>query len=686
MQFLHTDVGHQNVIVSIAFSPDGSRILSGSWDGTAKIWDVASGAHLDTLAWGSKDVEAVAWSPDGKLVAVAGSPPAQVLSAEQLASYQAYFDHRDRSIFELPQNADEPTAETRLFDPRDGTLLRIIKDSGEGVAFAPDGRTMAVVSWGSLSIHDLSDGSCLSRFDDEQTDLRNVYYSVDGKRLACVCSDCVRVFDAFTAKPLFNVSDTHLFYPSEEAIARLTLHRLPDALDHVEPEAEPAFAARFWQLMLAGFQPHSLSDQGMEYQRIAFSPLGNRLAFLVGHDVTHLIPSGGILLDAATLEIERIFGSPTLQWLRTLAFSPDGRLLAAAGDDQTVIVWELANGEEKCRIGNPPTAINAIAFSPSRPYLAAGTKDGTVILCDALRHEVLAVDEIWTTPIAQVEFSPSRDSLLIASQDGKIRIVELPGLATICEFRAHRGRFLGGTYSADGTHFVSVGDADEPPCPNGRGANGEIIRWTLSSGVAQESQLLLENFRVGSVSASRDRSKLAISLWRELIIVDIGVAITVMPLVETHKMGIQKVAFAGDSERLLLANDGYGMKLVDLQGEKLGDAFVATRDGPTSFAFSSSGKMMARSTAYSNEIELFEVPTGELKKQFLGHQNSVRSLAISPDDRLLASGSNDGTLKIWDFESGNLTASIVLRPRSPGMPRQSQCLRYGQWPRCGGWR
>jgi WD40 repeat protein len=100
------------------------------------------------------------------------------------------------------------------------------------------------------------------------------------------------------------------------------------------------------------------------------------------------------------------------------------------------------------------------------------------------------------------------------------------------------------------------------------------------------------------------------------------------------------------------------MAIIDTKREGSARSFVATRDGPTHLAIK--GNLLARSTAYFKEIELFEISTGKLKKYLLGHQNHVTAIALAPNDTpRLASVGADGVLNIWDTNSGAIIHSIV---------------------------
>ena len=650
MPDIFSDVGHQNVIVSIAFSPDGRRILSGSWDGTAKIWDVASGTLLRTFCWGARQVNAVAWSPDGKMVAVAADPVDEVLDEEQLASYQAYFSERDRSFLEADRGG--PTCETRLYDPDTGDLLRVIDESGEGIAFSKDGKTLAIALWDSLAVFDSTDGRCLAEHKCGSLCLRSVCYSQDGTSLACMSEENVQVFDACKAELQDVVTDGRLF-------------DVEDSCD-LEVGEIASYAAIFWQRKLPGFRPMA-ATQAVEMPGIAFSPDGRRVACVQSSTIDEAgnwMPSRVTILNSENLESERFVTSPSLEWVRAIAFSPSGQLLAGAGDWQTILVWDATSGRQVCEIGEPPPGIRCVGFSPSGTLLAAGAEDGTVFLCDPKEPGLVALDDSQETPLAHIEFLPSGDVLLLASEEGTVRLVDVPGLQTRLEFRCHEGPLVGGAITADGTRFISAGYAEPPTQASGlkRGKKPEVCEWSLSNGRRLGRHPLPEEHSISSLAVSPDRRRLAVCSWRHVHVAELGDGIQ-----EWRKYGASeavRVAFLADASHLLVANEGYGMKPADIDQKTGGDWIIATRDFPTAFAVDSKRRLLVRATAYHNEIEIFELATGRLKKYLLGHRNTTDCLVISPDDALLVSGSRDGVIKFWDLETGEAKASVLLAARS----------------------
>ena len=278
------------------------------------------------------------------------------------------------------------------------------------------------------------------------------------------------------------------------------------------------------------------------------------------------------------------------------------------------------------------------------------------------------------SPVVDIQFVHDSECMLVTSRMGFVRLLKFPDFDLAFEFRAHKDRLLGGTVLADGRRYVSVGYADEPHHPRDTGKVAEIAVWSLDDGRKLLSRNLPDTYPITSVAASEDQRNLAISFWEGVLIADITDEIKLRKLSKRKMASISKVAFPRSGDYLLVANEGYGMRMYGLGETKSLSPFAATRDGPTSFAFSHGDATLVRSTAYFNDIELFEMPASTLEKLFIGHQNSITSLAITCDDTTLISGGSDGTLKFWDIKSGALRASIVVPPHSADSLESWECL------------
>src|ERR1039458_6579369 len=151
-RLLHTLQGHSSDVESVAFSPDGRTLASGSKDHTIKLWDVANGQLLRTLQVHTDAVYSVAFSPDGHTLA-SGSI--------------------DKTI--------------KLRDAASGQLLRTLQDDSNSfysVAFSPDSRILSSGEFDKINLWDAASGQLLRTFQDHLNYFKSVTFSPDGRTLA----------------------------------------------------------------------------------------------------------------------------------------------------------------------------------------------------------------------------------------------------------------------------------------------------------------------------------------------------------------------------------------------------------------------------------------------------------------------------------------------------------------------
>ena len=144
--------GHTGWVLSVAFSPDGNTLASGSSDGTVRLWDARTGAHLQTLTGHTNRVESVAFSPDGNTLASGSYDGTVRLWDARTGAHLQTLGHTD-SVFSVAFSPDGNTIASgsrdetvRLWDARTGADLQTLighTDSVFSVAFSPDGSTLA---------------------------------------------------------------------------------------------------------------------------------------------------------------------------------------------------------------------------------------------------------------------------------------------------------------------------------------------------------------------------------------------------------------------------------------------------------------------------------------------------------------------------------------------------------------
>jgi WD40 repeat protein/actin-like ATPase involved in cell morphogenesis len=283
-----------------------------------------------------------------------------------------------------------------------------------------------------------------------------------------------------------------------------------------------------------------------------------------------------------------------------VAFSRDGSLLASAGLDQTIRLWDTTTGEQN---GEPLTGhtneVSSVSFSPDGTLLASASDDGTIRLWDVTsgeqRGEPLTdhTDEVTTA-----QFSPDGTLLASASDDGTVRIWDV---AT----GQPRGAAIAGlsprtvTFSPDGA-TAAVGSFD-----------GEIY----------------------------------------LVDVDAG-QVTGAPFTG-HQGTVRSVAFSPDGTVLASGGDDGTVRLWDVAGRQpRGEPLTGHTEQVWGVAFGPDGQLLA-SGGVDRTVRLWDAATGQPRGEPLtGHEGSIRTVAVSPDGRSVAAGGDDRTIRMWTIPAG----------------------------------
>jgi sugar lactone lactonase YvrE len=276
---------------SVAFSPDGTRIVTGSSDATAKVWDAQSGTELLTLKGHSSTVNSVAFSPDGTRIVTGSSDyTAKVWDAQSGKELLTLKGH-SYNVYSVAFSPDGRRIATcsvdaaKVWDAQTGKeLLTTLEGQGTSVAFSPDGTRIVTGSYDATAkVWDAQSGKELLTLKGHSSTVNSVAFSTDGTRIVTGSYDyTVKVWDAQRGKELLTLKG-HSYYV------------------------------------------HS----------VAFSPDGARIATGSVEAKVWDAQSGKELL---TLKAHSYS-------VNSVAFSPDGKRMVTAGDDDTAKVWEFGGRE-----------------------------------------------------------------------------------------------------------------------------------------------------------------------------------------------------------------------------------------------------------------------------------------------------------------------------------------------------
>lgn len=559
--------GHSREVNAVAFSPDGTLLASASDDFTVKLWRSADGILLQNLQGHSEDVQSVAFTPDGASVVSGG---------------------KDNII--------------RVWRVADGSLIRTVQEQGNfgpwrvqprhSLAVSPDGTVVATAStfveqggsqrlYSLVNLRALADGRLLRSITLPSTHVRALAFSPDGARVACGTG------------------------------VGVSLHRVAD-----------------------GSEERVFTDRMQQVETVAFTADGQMLA-AAGDDRVIRVwqATDGVLL-------RRLAGHGNT--IRSVGFSPDGSRLASGALDRTLRMWSNTGQGSLVWSVTGDDDFRAVAFAPDGTRLAAGTKNDTVAIHRADDGTQLRLLTGHADPVWSVAFSPDGTLLASAAGGGDANAVML-------------------WRSLDGTRLRTWSGLPWAPyalrfSPDGQflaawGLGGWMIIWRVGNGALLWSDYGLHS-AVQSFAFSPDWSLLAAARNNNRSVMLWHVAANgVFPFQEltAHSNTVMSVAFSADGALLATAGLDKTIKLWNTADAALIRTLPVTGEGPVdnpivSLAFSPDGKTLLSGEggtcqppgACGYALRTWQLPAGNLKQllAFLG--NPFDYVTFSPNGEELA--------------------------------------------------
>ena len=591
-----------------AFSPKGDRIVTASYDKTARIWNVSDGLAMAVLKGHEGALERASFSPDG----------GRVVTAARDSTVRVWDAKSGAQLFVLQQPGNSPTAKfspdgTRLltasddanhalsiWDARNGANILTLKGGGTSFAdFSPDGRSFAAGQGASLTLG-IWNTETAGQIRKWRTPAwpDDVVFSPDGNRL-------------------------------------LVTSWAPYTYGEI---------SRLWDVS-KGTEVAALGGHKSDTRSGTFSHDG-RLATTVSIDGT------ARLWDGLTGKLRSVLGEETPGLRLTdvtpyprdqevnSAFSRDDKFLATASVDGGVRVWDVDNASLLTSLSGHHALVEHVEFSPADDTLLTASHDGTArlwdidgILTNELRHKY---------PPTFAILSPDNVHLVAGGGDSVAHLWDVAGSRETAQLETHEP-LQGAAFSPDGHRLATAT------------LRGEILIWDVESG-RQLERLEMRRGAVVSVQFSPD-GKLVESaslagvaqLWGS----DGGGESATLKTSAT----LPNAVFSPDGRLVLTATSDNIAHLLRTDGTEL-RTLVGHRNGVTSAAFSPNGLLVATGSL-DHTARIWSLADGSALEVLQGHDEPLTDVAFSPDGQSLLTASRDGTARIWNVADG--TRKAVLR-------------------------
>lgn len=611
--------GHEKTVTSVAYSPDGTMLVSGSDDETIKLWSMPDGRQLKTIRGHQNRVVKVIFAINGTIVVSASEDKTirlwSVSTGKQIGQpLQHEADFAVNAAGTTLVTAG-PTTQIKVWSLPEMKLLSSLKHEQivTKVAITPDGKTViGAADNRKLMIFDLEDelskkgkGRFFGLHGQPQTrngvpvNITTMEISADGSRLVTTGSDG-------TTQVISLPDGTVLQIPRPvhsgkiSPITALTISPNNKWMIYRQANRKFSLKSLIAGRSFSGWPEQSFPKRSLGGSRKAVTLDGKYEVRSFNHDRITISPRDGLVANGK--ETTKL---PTKRGGFPIIVTPDGQLAISSVGDDKIKVISLPDGKKVSHLLGHEGAVRTVAVSPTEVMLASGGTDNTVKLWSLDDNSLLKTLTGHTGSIEAITFTPDGQTLLTGSDDHKISLWSMPS----------------------GELIQSL-----------EGQTGPITKLVLSPD--------------GTVLAAADRET-GISLW----------SLQTRQHVKTliHRAPIHSMKISPDGKHLAVGSFTGTAMIWSLPDGKLIHTIRHERDGSVNcLLFNSDGTKLITGSSHRT-VKVWSLAGAELLKT-MRHDNSITSMAITSDDRYLAVGAFDKTIRVY-FNLGS--AASYLYHRSP---------------------
>jgi WD40 repeat protein len=524
-----------SLVTDLAISPDGWQLAAGFDSNQVLVWQLPGGEPLFEVPGSLME-----FSPDSGLLAVVQTEQ-QMVTLYNLLEGSPLGEWPGEKVTFSPTGAlgIQDGEAFRMYDPETGQAVQAF--NGVQPAFSPDGNQLALFSLSRVHLFDTASGSRIRSMQGEYAEIPQLRFSPDGQTLAAatIIEMCPNCLTSLGPLAIWRVSDGSLVQTIE------------------------GFNFAPW---------------------LVFDPTGGSLATVEPDRLQFFNPENGAPLNELTAYVHGLLG---------LAFSPDSQQLATSGyPSDSARLWQVRDGKLALQLDDPAHGTNwfvgNMAFSPDGKTLAAGSDVWSLPGGEKLRQLEQKLIETYHLASSSVAFSPTEDTVLFGFLEGKLDLWDLANQSIVRSLGGYTGEVTSLSYSADGSLLASVFGYPDYTVQVWRMPEAEKLR-SLRGEQYFKALFSPDGERLATISTTEQYSQ----SWLPAGIVRVWNSRDGELLLELPVEDVASLAYSPDSAILATGSYDGTLRLWQASAGQLLASFPAHYQPVTGLAFSPDGELLA---------------------------------------------------------------------------------------------
>ncbi|MBN2392958.1 MAG: hypothetical protein JXR84_19665 [Anaerolineae bacterium] len=640
--------GHADRVNDAEWSADDAYILTASDDGSAKVWDAATGAEILTLighhgginraSWNSDDTRIATASDDGSVKVWDAKTGAEILTLSGHLAEVSDVTWRsdDRHIL---TTSNDGTA--KVWDANTGAALITLGEGAADITYAAwssdETRIVTTIRNGTAKVWDAMTGEELMVLQGHEFSLTYAAWNTDDTRLATAGWDAVEVWDTVTGSMLFTIN-------------------VSSEIQHVAWSPDDTRIA----IAIVG----GGTIKGGEIS-VWDASNGKKIATILGPSYYAAWNSEGTrIVNASFYSAAGVWDANTGDRLFTLsghsssmnrvAWSSDDASILTASDDSSVKVWDAATGEERFTLGGHNGDINSAMWNSSGTRIVTASGDGTAKVWDAATgteiltfrgHKCSARD---TCRVNYAAWSTDDTRVVTASDDGTAEIWNATTGMEISTLSGHTGYVLYAAWNSDNTRLITTGGWGDKSARIWDTATGrEIVTLNGHTDNVYYAAWSPDDWLVMTVSEDRTAKVWDAVTGREIVTLGGGT------------IDIERAMWSPDGTRIVTAGgwEGTSAHVWDVAtGTELFALSGHTGDVDDA-VWSPSGRYILTTSA-DGTAKVWDALTRAERLTFSDDTCAIALALWSPDGARIVTACGDGTAKIWDVATATVLFTL----------------------------